>query len=641
MEDKTRQELVGLYFESWLKTTPDFVFFKDLKGVYQEISNSIVPLVKAKNKEEVIGKNDDDIYSEAIAKSFKEQDKVVRETQINYFCEDWVNHETLGRILIETLKSPLYDEKGFLIGVQGVSRNITEKHNLQHNLRERDSLLTAIFKNIPGMIWVKDAKGKYIVTNKRYRDFYGIQDAKLHGEGVYNTLYTKDLTDNETIMKLKAMDEEVANTRQTAVFVMPANIKGTRRWVRVVKTPIILENGTFIGILGIGEDITERKNYEDIMEQAKKKAEEASCAKSDFLSNISHEIRTPMNGIMGFLQLLEATDLNEEQKDYISEIKKSSSLLLSLLNDILDLAKAEAGKLVLEETSFNLRDIVEDVTSLACASIKDDKDIEVVSFIDSKIQDYILGDPVKLKQILNNFISNAVKFTEKGEIRIFAQCQKTTENEVHVLFTVEDTGIGIKKENLEKIFETFTQEDESTTRKYGGTGLGLVIAKNIIKKMQGSLNVESTPNQGSSFMFEIKFKIDKDKFYEEHTEKVDFTGKTVMLVNDNPLNTSILRDYLQSAGAKVLEAGSQEAALGYLQSVGTINLVIVDFDLDGGCTDFAKKIQESVNLPVICTARRRQKAQVEALKGSNITDYLLKPFKKSALIEAARKTLNV
>ncbi len=637
MEDKTREELIELYFGSWLKTTPDFVFFKDMDGVYQEISNSILPLVKAESKEEVIGKNDDEIYPESIAKSFKEQDRVVRETQINYFCEDWVNHDTLGKILIETLKSPLYDEKGYLIGVQGVSRNITEKHNLQRDLRERDSLLTAIFKNIPGMIWVKDSKGRYIVTNKRYRDFYGIQDVKLTGEGVYNTLYTKDLTDKETLIKLKAMDEEVANSRKTAVFVMPANIKGTRRWVRVVKTPIILENGTFIGILGIGEDVTERKNYEDMMEQAKKKAEEASCAKSDFLSNISHEIRTPMNGIMGFLQLLESTDLNDEQKDYINEIKKSSSLLLSLLNNILDLAKAEAGKLVLEETSFDLREIVEDVTSLASASIKEDKDIEVVSFIDSKIKDYVLGDPLKLKQILNNFVSNAVKFTEKGEIRIVAQCTKTTENEVEVLFRVEDTGIGIKKENLEKIFETFTQEDESTTRKYGGTGLGLVIAKNIIKKMNGSLSVESAPNQGSSFMFKIKFKIDKDKFYEEHTQKVDLTGKTVMIVDDNQMNTSILTDYLQSTGAKVIEANSKETALAYLQAVNTINLVIVDSDLDGGYIDFSKKIQEVKNLPIIYALKRKQKAEVEALGA----DYVIKPFKKSALIEAVKKALNV
>ncbi len=620
------------FLKNWLETTSDFIFFKDEDGKYTQISDSILNLIEFDSKEDMIGKTDDEVYPKETAKNFREQDKMVFKSGINFVSEDWVNHKELGKILIETVKAPIYDRSGKIIGIQGTSRNITERHKLTQKIKERDSQLTAIFKTLPTMLWIKDLKGNYISTNKYYRDFFKVGEIDKSGEAVYEKIYSNDVANSETIAKLKKQDKEVLKTKKANSVVMLANDNGKARWVEIIKSPIILDDGTIFGILGIGHDVTERTEYENMMVKAKEKAEEASQSKSDFLANISHEIRTPMNGVLGFVQLLESTNLDDEQKDFVNEIKKSSKNMLELLNDLLDLAKVESGKMVLEQIPFNLRDIVDDVASLTVSSVNN-KPVEVTSYIDSKIHENVIGDPLKLKQVLLNFTSNAAKFTSKGEIRLFAELVNQIGNETEVRFRVADTGVGIKKENLHKIFEAFEQEDSSTTRKYGGTGLGLTIAKNIVELMHGKVTVESTYGKGSCFSFNATFKIDETRPNPNYLGDLDLSDKVVLLYNENLFTLKCMTNYLQETKLKLLEFDSVENALDYIESGQKVDAIVTNYynsEFDSlGLIEKSKHVIKEKGIPLFLNISRLQKQAIEdKLKDYNIQKCLIRPVRK-------------
>jgi signal transduction histidine kinase/CheY-like chemotaxis protein len=255
-------------------------------------------------------------------------------------------------------------------------------------------------------------------------------------------------------------------------------------------------------IVGTAQDITEQKTIQMELIEAKKQAEAANVAKSQFLANMSHEIRTPLNSILGFLNLLSNSSLSSEQKDYIHEAKKASEILLYLINDILDLSKIEAGKITIENTCFQIRTVVEDAAN-ALMPTAIQKNLELHTLIKHNVPEEVIGDPARIKQILNNLISNAIKFTETGEVNITVECTDMIDGKAYISFEVKDTGIGISEENLNKLFKPFTQADASTTRKYGGTGLGLVISKELIKLMHGDISVISAEGKGSTFRFNI------------------------------------------------------------------------------------------------------------------------------------------
>lgn len=247
-----------------------------------------------------------------------------------------------------------------------------------------------------------------------------------------------------------------------------------------------------------------KKYQESELIKAKEDAEKANKAKSEFIANMSHEIKTPLNGILGFLQLLEGTNLDEEQKDYVNEIKKSSNILLGLLNGILDFSKIESGKMTLDYSDFNIYELMNDIEKLT-KSMAQNKQIEVTTNCEENLPQILMGDSLKLRQVLTNLTNNAVKFTPIGYIQIEVKKLKRKNEKILLEFSVKDSGIGISKENQEKIFESFTQADNSTTRKFGGTGLGLTISKNIVKMMNGNFTLLSEPNKGSTFKFTAEF----------------------------------------------------------------------------------------------------------------------------------------
>jgi signal transduction histidine kinase len=294
---------------------------------------------------------------------------------------------------------------------------------------------------------------------------------------------------------------------------------------------------------------------------AKEKAEEANKAKSLFLANMSHEIRTPMNGVIGMADILKRTNLDDVQREYLDIIMKSGQTLLSIINDILDFSKIESGKMELENIPVSIRNIVEEVADIQVFHANE-KSIDLITFVDAGIPDFVYGDYVRLKQVITNLVNNAIKFTSKGEVYISVEHAGQSGNLHDLQFKVIDTGIGIPKEHQEKLFSSFTQVDNSTTRKYGGTGLGLAISQRLISAMGSEIVLRSEEGNGSEFSFVLRMKEAREEQPDAiNLTNVSFKNLNVLIVDDNRTNRKIFREYLENWGVNVFEVSNGYDAL--------------------------------------------------------------------------------
>jgi two-component system, sensor histidine kinase len=397
------------------------------------------------------------------------------------------------------------------------------------------------------------------------------------------------------------------------------------------------------------DEILHGKNIEAELKEARDRAEKMSQAKSEFLANMSHEIRTPMNGVIGTLQLLEDTELSQEQHEFVNTAHKSADALLAILNDILDLSKIEAGKLSFENIPFDFKQIIKDIVVLH--SLKSEQHgVSLKQEIDESLPDTLIGDPTRLRQVIVNLVSNALKFTRQGEVKISVEVLQNNNESVVVKVTVSDTGIGIAQSALDTLFNAFTQADGSTTRKYGGTGLGLAIVSQLIEIMDGSLGVESEEGKGSSFWFIANYPC-TDEACEAVEKTVKLKGNLmlnakVLLVEDNPINQMVAQKMLEKFGLKATLADNGVEALKLLEEQ-IFDLVLMDCqmpEMDG--FDATREIRKldiktlyDKRLPVVAMTANVMSGDRERCLEVGMDDYIGKPVQRDQLETVLRKWL--
>ncbi|MHA4843083.1 response regulator [Flavitalea antarctica] len=582
-----------------INSTPDWIYIKDLGHRYLLVNQAYADSMHM-STQEFVGKNDLEIgQQEEFVKGnerkgirgFWTDDQEVIKTGKTKFILEEPNFIDGKPQIMSTVKVPLRDTEGYVWGVLGFSHNITEQKQVEESLRRKDQLLQAIAEATHQLISnnnLEDAIGEAIqllaikmqvdavnvyknefdqqhnnlVCNQILHWESGREELVQHAPEYQNVIV--DMTNpifstlaRDEIYFSKVRDIQHEATRadferrglmSTAIlpiftlhrfwgFVGFGDAKDERDWT-ITEFSILQSFGSTLAAA------IERKQMEQELVGAKDMAETASRAKSEFMATMSHELRTPMNGIIGFTDLVLTSELQKSQRDYLDNVKKSAYGLLNVINDILDFSKIEAGKLLIDNTVFRLDELVEETIDILIVKAFE-KNLEMICHIDPELPSQFLGDPVRIRQILVNLLGNAIKFTQEGEILVSVTkagsvYTKDTHAYLDIEIAVKDTGIGISREKIKKIFESFTQADSSTTRRYGGTGLGLTISKSLADLMKGDLTVQSDIGDGSIFKLHLSLKIvnEKPQLSNEHTPPL----KNVLIVDDNLTNRLMMAD---------------------------------------------------------------------------------------------------
>lgn len=518
-------------------------------------------------------------------------------------------------------------------GMVNIVQDVTEKWEADQELQKQKKYLETLIGSSPVAIVILDLEQNIISCNPAFEQLFKYQEEGIIGHNLDELIGSQDMNEEAS-----RFTQEVIHGKRIQGISRRRRKDGTQVDVEILGAPVIV-NGDILGAFGMYHDITE-------LVQARIQAEEADQAKSEFLANMSHEIRTPMNGVIGMLELLVDTPLNEEQNDFLNTARESADALLVLLNDILDLSKIEAGQLELENIEFDLRTTVEGVVQ-SLAQKAEEKDLEIASLIYHDVPSLLKGDPGRIRQVLVNLIGNAIKFTEYGEVIIRVDSIEETKNHAKIRFSVSDTGIGIPPEGLSIIFERFRQADGSTTRKYGGTGLGLAISQELVEKMGGQIYVQSKLNEGSTFTFTGIFEKQPEGTVQPMSIPVDLANFNVLIVDDNASNRLILTKMLEGFGCRTTEVSDGFDALPNLRSSCQVGdpyqLVLLDMQMPGidgeGTLEIIKNDPLVKGVKVIILTSIGQRGDVARLKTLGCSGYLLKPVKQSQLREAMRMVL--
>lgn len=402
-------------------------------------------------------------------------------------------------------------------------------------------------------------------------------------------------------------------------------------------------------ILGTLQDISEQKRAEEELIKAKDVAEKSVVVKEQFLTNMSHEIRTPMNGIIGFARILEGTKLDDKQKQSVEAIKRASENLMIIINDILDFSKIEAEKMTFEEVNFSLSKTVNSVIELLAPNARDKK-LKLLYDINPQTNNFLIGDPTRLSQILINLIGNALKFTEKGYVELIVSDEEESESETIVKFSVIDTGIGIPNDKIDSIFESFNQASNETTRKYGGTGLGLTITRKLIELQGGLINVKSEVSKGSEFSFSIRYKkgvnqITDSKIEQKEKLNSDFLkDKKILLVEDNDLNQLLAIRVFEKWDKEIDIADNGKIAIEKIEN-NNYDIILMDIqmpEMDGNeLTHYIRtKMGKKSTIPIIALTAHATLEEEKKCLQNGMNDYLSKPYNFNVLLEKLYQNLN-
>ena len=529
----------------------------------------------------------------------------------------------------------VYERNGVRF-VDGLLSDITARKQVEHELAHERKLFNTLMDSIPDTIYFEDATRRFTRVNKAQARMLGVVDPK---DAVGKTDF--DFFSPEVAQEFHASEQRLLQSGEPMIDVVQKICKpdGQVQWLSATEVPIRDDDGKIMGLVGISRDITDRTLAEAELQKSKEAAEAANRAKSEFLAMMSHEIRTPMNGIIGMTELALDTPLTAEQHEYLTLVKSSADSLLTVINDILDFSKIEAGRLEIETIEINLLGCLAQLLE-PLAIRAHQKGLELTYCVQPDVPKNLLGDPVRLRQVLVNLVGNAIKFTEKGEVNVHVALESRPQSPITLHFSVTDTGTGIPSDKLQTIFGAFTQSDSSTTRKYGGTGLGLAIASRLVQLMGGRIWVESALEKGSTFHFTARFPLADPT--PAPAEPVSLHGKPVLVVDDNSTNRRLLEEMLLNWQMKPTLAEGGNPALAILEEARGAGepypLVLLDAhmpDMDG--FTLARKVKESPGLAgatimmLTSSGRRGDGARCREL---GISAYLYKPICQSVLLDA-------
>jgi two-component system sensor histidine kinase/response regulator len=519
----------------------------------------------------------------------------------------------------------------------GVATDVTDQRLAEGSLRESEERFRIMADSCPLIIWVTDAEGRNRLTNRMYREFFGDSRENADSEGWRTLIHPEDYD--------AYVRGFLAAVKERAPFRGEARVRradGEWRWIVSDADPRFSLSGDFLGHAGVCVDITDRKQSEEILQRAKEAAEAANRSKSEFLANMSHEIRTPMNGVIGLTDLALDTELSGEQRGYLEGVKSSADSLLRILNDILDFSKIEAGKWELEIIEFDLRETVE-VISKVLGIRAAANNLELVCDLSPDVPEIVRGDPGRLRQILMNLIGNAVKFTRQGEVVVRVRRLAETADEVELLFSIRDTGIGIPLSKQQDVFAPFVQGDSSATRNFGGTGLGLSISSQLVQMMQGRIWLESEEGAGSTFHFTVRLGTTPARPKQEPQADIGALERLpVLVVDDNESSRRVLDEMLSANGLQTVPVDSGPAAWeSLLRAAGAgtpFPLAVIDADMPSpdGFTLAERILAEpglaGTKIVILISGARREEA--DRCRNLGVFAWLTKPAAERELLEA-------
>ena len=570
---------------------------------------------------------------------------------------------TLGWLSVNA--EPMRDELGAATMAVASLTDITDRKRSEDAVREGEQRLQEIIKMMPIGLFLKGADGRMLQMNPACEEQFGYTLQDLH-DGDYSHLHTPEelaafrQRDEETFARgeLTDFEETIHNPRL-----------GERRYLRTFKKPVYDEVGKPSYLIGMSIDITASKHAEQALrelnehleervarrtaqlEEARQIAEEASLAKGQFLANMSHEIRTPMNGVIGMAYLALKTELDPRQRDYLEKIRFAGEHLLRIIDDILDISKIEAGKLEIEQVPFAMEHVIRTLTTVVTPKATG-KELALEFDLDPALPPVLLGDPLRLGQVLINYTNNAIKFSERGSIRVSVQRLMADDARCLVRFEVTDEGIGLSEDEMGKLFQSFQQADASTTRAYGGTGLGLAICKQLAQLMGGEVGVSSRPGEGSTFWFTALLGIgsaagaaaqqDANAPVVPSASMAALKDARILLVEDNTFNQQIASEMLEEAGAAVCVANNGAEALELLRQTG-FDCVLMDVQMplmDG--LEATRRIRADprlAGLHVLAMTATATNEDRDRCLAAGMDDFISKPIQPALMYQSVAKWL--
>jgi len=558
--------------------------------------------------------------------------KIIIVTAYSEFALDDIVRIT-GREDIFYLRKPFTPEEITQFARSLTQQWLLERERLQNReaLNQERSLLNRVINATADLIFFKDKNGVYLGSNKAFSTLVDKSATQIIGLTDYH------LFDKKTADFFREKDIEMLKTgkeKRNDEWVVYPN--GKRVLLETLKTPMLTSENKIRGILGVSRDITERKQTEENLRIAKEEAESANKVKSEFIANMSHEIRTPLNAVIGFSELLNSLVEDSKQKNYLESIKTAGKSLLRLIDDILDLSKIEAGMLEIQYEALNPLTIFNEIKQIFEAIVLN-KNLDFILEIDENIPEMLILDETRLRQVLLNLVGNAVKFTEEGFIKISAKrkLKSKKQHKLDLVILVEDTGIGMPKDQLKVIFESFKQREGQSTRKYGGTGLGLAITKRLVEMMGGKISVKSTVGSGSIFKIVFKNiavsstrKVKKRKEVFFDPQHISFSKAKVLTVDDVESNRKLIMELLSTVNLDIFEADNGQSALDITKELNP-DIILMDIRMpvmDGiEATQKLKKNAKTKNIPIIALTASVRAKEISKFKRYGFDGFISKP----------------